>query len=174
MSIIKKVSRVVEYGLGWVVAGLFLVWSLAYLLAHDIWQKVKDVWNNYDATSSYPLSGALGGATIGGFLAGFVGAAIGAVGGWFVGAAASLKKQANAMAAANRAPVPTKNRPVTVDEDVNIPVRFDDVPVKTKTKKEKVKKQSKNSKTSDTIVPPAPTKKKPGRPRKKSVKKEVK
>jgi len=173
LSITKKISRAVENMLGMVVSGLFLVWSLAYLLAHDTWQKIKTVWNNFDSESSYMVSGAMGGAVICGFLAGPVGAILGAGCGWFIGAAASMKKDSNANAAANRAEELSRLKSSTADEDINAPVRFVDVPAKTKTKKEKVKKQSKNSKTSDTIVPPAPTtKKKPGRPRKKSVKTE--
>lgn len=165
MSITNKISRTVENGLGWILGGLFLVWSLAYLLAHDTWQKVKSAWKNANWNSSYPVSGAMGGAAICGFLGGLPGALVGAIGGWTIGLLSSgAEKDKRTEEALKR------YNPLDVDEDINIPARgpLPEIPVKktkTKTKQQKVKKQSKTSKTSDTIVPPAP-KKKPGRPRK--------
>jgi len=184
LSIVKKVSRTIENVLDWVLGGIFIVCSLVFLLAHDTWQKVKTAWETLDAESSFPLSGAMGGTAIGGALGGIPGSIVGFFVGLMIGVVASSGKKKAPVAISVPPPSPLG---YYVDEDVNIPVHFEDIELesdevvvrkslpppipKTKSKKKKVKKQSKNSKTSDTIVPPAP-KKKPGRPRKSSKKAE--
>lgn len=143
MNLGQRLSNTFDNVVGFVLGGLFIAASLVYLLVRDTWEKVKAGWRylvdlgnpdsplNKKAAERHVYYVDLGGANVASLLP------------VSTKPKKTRKKKTAPVEKSEEVTKRIKLKPSTVDEDINIPVRFTDV---------------------------QPKKKKPGRPRGKKTK----